>query len=305
MRAVVTYLLVTGILPKAPTIPPNWEQEGQSCAAFDIRNTDGATDGSNLAPTIAPVVTRKENRGCFAILQHPKSRDKPYLRHHQKQCQPQHVRHRLHGLERENKGTRAHRNQCSPLKRPPRRPRSSTNYRDDAKEVPLDITQKRHLGLRAFLRVPKVQEVYQPASRHAASPLPPIMGSPRDGHPRHGSELRSWEQTSPCCSGQSQQISVRLSTTQQDRGECGQETSRIAVNTRDTHVSAQRPRHGVHRRGCPELCKWLNVTIDYGPTDHPRAQEAVEGLGGWTHEALVELCKSWPRWWDEYVQSVI
>ena len=43
------------------------------------------------------------------------------------------------------------------------------------------------------------------------------------------------------------------------------------------------------------LCKWLNVTIDYGPTDPPRAQGAVERLGGWIHEALVELCKSWPR----------
>ena len=28
------------------------------------------------------------------------------------------------------------------------------------------------------------------------------------------------------------------------------------------------------------LCKWLNVAIDYGPTDHPRAQGAVERLGG-------------------------
>ena len=40
------------------------------------------------------------------------------------------------------------------------------------------------------------------------------------------------------------------------------------------------------------LCKYLNVTIDYGPTDHPRAQGAVERLGGWIHETLVELCKS-------------
>ena len=39
------------------------------------------------------------------------------------------------------------------------------------------------------------------------------------------------------------------------------------------------------------LCKWLNVTIDYGPTDHPRAQGAVERLGGWIHETLKELCK--------------
>ena len=28
------------------------------------------------------------------------------------------------------------------------------------------------------------------------------------------------------------------------------------------------------------LCKWLSVTIDYGPSDHPRAQGAVERLGG-------------------------
>ena len=53
MRAVVTYLLATGLLPRAPTIPPDGKQEGLSCAAFDIRNTDGTTDESNLAPTIA------------------------------------------------------------------------------------------------------------------------------------------------------------------------------------------------------------------------------------------------------------
>ena len=40
------------------------------------------------------------------------------------------------------------------------------------------------------------------------------------------------------------------------------------------------------------LCKWLNVTIDYGPTDHPRTQGAVERLGEWIHETLMELCKS-------------
>ena len=48
------------------------------------------------------------------------------------------------------------------------------------------------------------------------------------------------------------------------------------------------------------LCKWLNVMIDY-----PRAQGAVERLGGWIHEPLVELCKSWPRRWDEYVQPAL
>ena len=65
MRIVVTCLLATGILPKAPTIPPDWELEGLSCAAFDIRNTDGTTDESNLAPTIAPVVTRKRKQRMF------------------------------------------------------------------------------------------------------------------------------------------------------------------------------------------------------------------------------------------------
>ena len=53
------------------------------------------------------------------------------------------------------------------------------------------------------------------------------------------------------------------------------------------------------------LCKWLNVTIGYGPIDHPRAQGAVEKLGGWIHETLVELCESWPRQWNEYVQPVL
>ena len=53
------------------------------------------------------------------------------------------------------------------------------------------------------------------------------------------------------------------------------------------------------------LCKWLNVAIDYGPTDHPRAQGALERLGGGIHETLVDLCKSWPRRWNEYVQPAI
>ena len=59
MRVVVTCLFATGILPKAPTIPPDWELEELSCATFNIRNTDGTTDESNLALTIAPVVTRE------------------------------------------------------------------------------------------------------------------------------------------------------------------------------------------------------------------------------------------------------
>ena len=68
MRAVVTCLLATGILPKAPTTLPDWKQEGLPCAAFDIRNTDLTTDESNPARIITPVVTRK---GKQRILHHP------------------------------------------------------------------------------------------------------------------------------------------------------------------------------------------------------------------------------------------
>ena len=68
IRALVTCLVATGILPRAPTVPPDWKQEGPSGAAFDIRNTGGTTDESNLAPTIAPVVTRK---GKHRMLHHP------------------------------------------------------------------------------------------------------------------------------------------------------------------------------------------------------------------------------------------
>ena len=42
---------------------------------------------------------------------------------------------------------------------------------------------------RVFLRVPKAQEVHQPACRHAASSLPQTLGSSRSRHPRHGSEV--------------------------------------------------------------------------------------------------------------------
>ena len=62
-------------------------------------------------------------------------------------------------------------------------PRSSTDYRADAKEVPLDVTQKQRPRRRVFLRMPKAQEVHQPARRHAASLLPLVLGSSRDDHP--------------------------------------------------------------------------------------------------------------------------
>ena len=45
MRAVLTCRLATGVLPNILTIPPDWEQEGVSCEAFDnIRNTNERID---------------------------------------------------------------------------------------------------------------------------------------------------------------------------------------------------------------------------------------------------------------------
>ena len=77
MRAVVTCLFGTGVLPKALTIPPDWEHDDLSREAFDnTRNMDRGTDGtptqgklknstaeSSLVDLIiAQVVTRKEKQ---------------------------------------------------------------------------------------------------------------------------------------------------------------------------------------------------------------------------------------------------
>ena len=219
MRAAVTFLLATGILPRASTIPLDWEQEGLSCAAFDIRNTDRTTNEFNLASTIAQVVTRKGNRGCFTIFRHPKSRDNLHLRRHQERCQSQHVRHHIHGPERETKGTGAHRNMFLHSRDRhvgPRVARTTelmqrkyhwTLLKSDVRDYVLSCGCRR-LNISTSQRVAMLP-----------APLPPTLGSSRDGHPRQGSEVGSWEQTCPYCSGQSQQIPVRLSTTQQDRGE--------------------------------------------------------------------------------------
>ena len=119
MGAVVIYLLATGLLPRAPTIPPDGKQEGLSCAAFDIRNTDGTKDESNLALTIAPMVTRK---GKQRILHHPstpKRQDNPTYGATRNNANPNTCGTTSTDSKRENKGARAHRNLCSPLKRPP------------------------------------------------------------------------------------------------------------------------------------------------------------------------------------------
>ena len=76
MRAVVTCLFGTGVLPKALTIPPDWEKNGLSREAFDnTRNMDREIDGtpiqeklqnstaeSSLNLIVAQVVTRKEKQ---------------------------------------------------------------------------------------------------------------------------------------------------------------------------------------------------------------------------------------------------
>jgi len=49
------------------------------------------------------------------------------------------------------------------------------------------------------------------------------------------------------------------------------------------------------------LLRWLKVSLDIGPSNHPRAQGAVERLGGWLQGTLSELCVSWPTRWDAYV----
>ena len=73
MRAVLTCLLATGVLPKALSITPDWEPEGLSCEAFDnIRKMDRGieetpiqeelqdpTTESSLDPTMAPGITGK------------------------------------------------------------------------------------------------------------------------------------------------------------------------------------------------------------------------------------------------------
>ena len=47
------------------------------------------------------------------------------------------------------------------------------------------------------------------------------------------------------------------------------------------------------------------MTIAYGPAVNPRAQGTLERLGGCLQEALGELCKTWSRRWDKYVQPAL
>ena len=49
------------------------------------------------------------------------------------------------------------------------------------------------------------------------------------------------------------------------------------------------------------LCKWLRVSLNHGPSDHPRTQGALKRTGGWLNELMAELCKVCPERWNEYV----
>ena len=193
MRAAVTYLLDTGLLPRAPIIPPDGKQEGLACAAFDTRNTDGTTDESNLAPTIAPVVTRK---GKQRIIHHPptlKRRDNPTYGATRNNANPNTCGTTPTDSKREKKGP-GHTRTMFPTQETASRQRqllvranikAHTHPRYNGSQT---FSANRR-NSRAFLRVPKAQETHQPACHRAASSLPKALGSPRNGHPWHGSEV--------------------------------------------------------------------------------------------------------------------
>ena len=203
------------------------------------------------------------------------------------------MRHHLHRLKRKNKGTRAHRNLCSPLKAPPSRPGSSTDYRADAKEVPLNITQKRRpghyvlsCGCRTFKRSTSQRVAMLPARF-----LQPWKVLEKDIH-NMGARLEAGNKHLLVVGGRARKLRFAYPPPNKTAENVAKKllelllTFGIPLSLRSypgTEFTAEAVKH---------LCKWLNVTIDYGLTDHPAAQGAVERLGGWIHETLMELCKS-------------
>ena len=68
-------------------------------------------------------------------------------------------------------------------------------------------------------------------------------------------------------------MTVRLSTTQQDAENVAIKILELLL-TFGIHLSLRSdPGTEFTAEVVKHLCKWLNVTIDYGPTDHPRAKE--------------------------------
>ena len=39
------------------------------------------------------------------------------------------------------------------------------------------------------------------------------------------------------------------------------------------------------------LCRWLNMSLDFGPANHPRGQGSVERMGAVLAQLLSELCQ--------------
>ena len=249
MRALVTCLLATGILPKTPTVPPDWEQEGLSCAFFDIRSTDGTTDESNLTPTIASVVIRK---GKQRMLHHPptpqESRQPPLTALPRAMPPPTSVAPppRTRKRKQKDQGTPKpmfptqetamsaktalsqgeHQapyptmvQRIADLLRKPqelmKRQKKDSHLSGKVQDLNNGGNEGEHVtddngllwyappgsilrlatsrtlvsGILAFVHTTYGHQVHQPAHRHAASPLPQALGSSRDGHPRHGSEV--------------------------------------------------------------------------------------------------------------------
>ena len=65
-----------------------------------------------------------------------------------------------------------------------------------------------------------------------------------------------------------------------DHNRSGQEAPQTAVNLRDTPVSAQRPRHGVHRRGCPAPLQMAQGDDRLWPYRPPKGSRSCRELGG-------------------------
>ena len=57
-------------------------------------------------------------------------------------------------------------------------------------------------------------------------------------------------------------------------------------------------------RSSPQRLSSTSVNSDdrLWPLRPSKGSRGSREAGGWIHETLVELCKNWPRRWDEYVQ---
>ena len=281
MRAVVNCLLVTGILPKAPTTPPDWGQEGLSCAAFDIRNTEGTTDESNLAPAIAPVVTRKGIQRMLHQSPTPQtSRQPPPTAPPGAMPPPTPV------TPPSRTRTRKQRDQGIP--------ESMFPTQETARLAQTALSQGEHQGpypttvqlIADLLHKPQELMKRQSGDSHLFRKVQDLehLLVIMDRASKFLFAYSLPNKTAESVAKKLLELLLIFGIPLSLRSDPG------------TEFTAEVVQH---------LCKWLNVTIDCGPTDHSRTQRAVERLGGWIHETLLELCKSCPRRWDEYVQPAL